>query len=123
MTLGRVGALMSVNFGGCITGVVRSDSGNPIHSVCFAEDVDGLPPGWVGFNEESTYYEGRQATSITPRRKAWSARGSVGLLGLAVYYPSRVITAALIRGDGYCPNGWGSRVNRASITGWKPSVL
>jgi len=57
MTLGRVGALISVNFGGCINGLVRTDSGNPIHSVCFPEDADGLPPGWEGFNEESTYYD------------------------------------------------------------------
>ena len=55
MTIGRTGALMSINFGGCITGVVRTDSGNPIHSVCFAEDVDGLPGTWEGFNEESNY--------------------------------------------------------------------
>jgi hypothetical protein len=55
MTIGRTGALMSINFGGCITGVVRTDSGNPIHSVCFAEDVDGLPGTWEGFNEESSY--------------------------------------------------------------------
>ena len=57
MTLGRVGAIMTVNFGGCITGLVRSDNGNPIHSVCFAEDLDGLPSGWVGLNQESVHYD------------------------------------------------------------------
>jgi hypothetical protein len=36
--------------------LVRTDSGNPIHSVMFAEDLDALPPGWVGYNEEATYY-------------------------------------------------------------------
>jgi hypothetical protein len=55
MTLGRVGSLLSVNIGGCITGVVRTDSGNPIHSVCFAEDADGLPVGWEGLNEDLGY--------------------------------------------------------------------
>jgi hypothetical protein len=55
MTLGRVSALMWVNFGGQTPGVGRSDSGNPIHSLCFAEDIEGNPPGWVGFNEECTY--------------------------------------------------------------------
>jgi hypothetical protein len=55
MTLGRVGALITVNFGGCITGQVRTDSGNPLHSTCFAEDLEGLPLGWVGFNEEEGY--------------------------------------------------------------------
>jgi hypothetical protein len=54
MTLGRVGALIHVNFGGCITGAVRSDSGNPLHSICFAEDLEGLPETWVGWNEEAT---------------------------------------------------------------------
>jgi hypothetical protein len=57
VTLGRVGALMTVNFGGCITGLVRTDSGNPIHSVMFAEDTEGNPPGWVGYNEECTHYD------------------------------------------------------------------
>jgi hypothetical protein len=55
MTLGRVGALITISFGGCITGAVRSDSGNPIHSVCFPEDLEGLPPGWVGYNQEEGY--------------------------------------------------------------------
>lgn len=55
MTIGRVGALMTVNFGQCITGVSRTDAGNFIHSVAFAEDVDGLPTGWEGFNEDFGY--------------------------------------------------------------------
>jgi hypothetical protein len=54
MTLGRFATLMYVNFGGQV-GPNRSDSGNPVNSLCFAEDLDALPPGWVGFNQESTY--------------------------------------------------------------------
>ena len=34
---------------------VRSDSGNPINGLCFAEDWDGLPVGWEGYNEEAGY--------------------------------------------------------------------
>jgi len=64
MTLGRVGALMTVNFGGCITGIVRSDNGNPIHSVTFAEDLDGLPKGWVGMNQESVYYDSVKKANV-----------------------------------------------------------
>jgi hypothetical protein len=64
MTLGRVGALMTVNFGGCIMGLVRTDSGNLVHSVCFAEDLDGLPPGWIGLNEESTYYDATAKANV-----------------------------------------------------------
>ena len=55
MTLGRVAALMWVNFGGQTPGVGRSDSGSPIHSLCFAEDIEANPSGWVGYNEECTY--------------------------------------------------------------------
>jgi len=77
MTLGRVGCLMTVNFGGCITGAVRSDSGNPVHSVCFPEDADGLPQGWVGLNEESTYYD-----STAKKNVNYTAKDSViGKLG------------------------------------------
>jgi hypothetical protein len=55
-TLGRFSALISIA-GGCVTGIVRTDVGNAIHDLVFAEDIDGLPKGWEGFNEESTYYD------------------------------------------------------------------
>ena len=77
MTLGRVGSLMTVNFGGCITGLVRTDSGNPVHSVCFPEDVDGLPPGWEGLNEESTYYDSTKKATVN-YTKTQSVIGKVG---------------------------------------------
>ncbi len=57
VTLGHFSALISINAGGCITGLVRSDVGNAIHDLVFAEDMDGLPTGWEGFNEESSYYD------------------------------------------------------------------
>jgi hypothetical protein len=57
MTLGRVAALISITAGSCTTGSVRTDAGNPVHSICFAEDLDGLPSGWIGYNQESTYYD------------------------------------------------------------------
>jgi len=55
MCLGRAASLMTINLGRCTCGVLRSDSGNPMHSICIAEDLKGLPGDWVGFNEESTY--------------------------------------------------------------------
>ena len=55
MSIGRTGAFMTVNFGGCITGLVRTDAGNLNKELCFAEDIDGLPPGWRSLAEESTY--------------------------------------------------------------------
>jgi len=64
MTLGRVGALISINAGNCRPGAYRSDSGNPMHSICFAEDVDSLPPGWEGLNEESSHREQTGEASV-----------------------------------------------------------
>jgi hypothetical protein len=55
MTLGRVGSLMTVNFGNCITGVSMSLRGGTINSLAFAEDDDGLPPGWETLREEAGY--------------------------------------------------------------------
>jgi hypothetical protein len=74
-TLGRFAALISINAGGAITGLVRTDSGNPIHSLCFAEDIDGLPPGWRGLNEESTYIKDGENVNYT---KDESVVGRVG---------------------------------------------
>lgn len=55
MCLGRAASLMTINIARCTCGQLRSDSGNPMHSICIAEDLEGLPGNWVGFNEESTY--------------------------------------------------------------------
>jgi len=76
-TLGRVGSLMTVNFGSCITGTSRTDSGNPIHSVCFPEDSDGLPPGWIGLNEESTHYDVTAKANVN-YKKTESVIGKLG---------------------------------------------
>ena len=56
-SLGRVGDLISINFGECRYGAARSCGGNPTHSLCFAEDLQNLPPGWEGFNEDRGYGE------------------------------------------------------------------
>jgi hypothetical protein len=92
MSLGRVGALMSINFGGCITGLVRTDSGNLIHSTCFPEDLDGLPPGWVGFNEEATYSMEGETVNYTKDESVIAKIGgqsfSTGLLSFPGYYRS-----------------------------------
>jgi hypothetical protein len=52
MTIGRVAALQTVCFGGCIVGVTRTDSGSPLSNTTFAEDEDHLPPGWETLGEE-----------------------------------------------------------------------
>lgn len=55
MTIGRTYELMALNLGGAVSGVNRMNSiGTPLNraGTCFAENVDGLPPGWKGMNEE-----------------------------------------------------------------------
>jgi hypothetical protein len=55
MTLQRSANLITVNFGACITGVTRTDSGNPFRNWTFAEDTEALPPGWETLGEELGY--------------------------------------------------------------------
>jgi len=57
-TIGRTYQLIARNLGGAIPGVNRMTSiGSPINTggTCFAENVDALPPGWKGLNEESGF--------------------------------------------------------------------
>ncbi len=57
-TIGRAYDLMAINLGGAVPGVSRMASqGTPFNTggTCFAENVDGLPPGWEGLNEEFGY--------------------------------------------------------------------
>ena len=54
-TIGRAYQLMAINLGGAVPGVNRMSSiGNPLNNggLCFAENGEGLPPGWKGLNEE-----------------------------------------------------------------------
>jgi len=95
-TLGRVGAIMTANFGGCITGAVRTDSGNPIHNVCFAEDLDAsvFSEGWVGFNQESTHTDPATGKAVNYTAKdSVLAKGAgwgmvTGLFSYPGYYRS-----------------------------------
>jgi len=53
--IGRAYQLMTVNLGGAIPGVNRMGClGSPLNNggTCFAENMDALPPGWKGLNEE-----------------------------------------------------------------------
>jgi hypothetical protein len=55
MPIGRAYQLMAKNLGGATPGVNRMNAiGSPINSggCCFAENAEGLPPGWKGINEE-----------------------------------------------------------------------
>ncbi len=53
--IGRSYQIMAVNLSGAVTGVNRMGChGNPLNNggTCYGENVDGLPPGWKGLNEE-----------------------------------------------------------------------
>jgi hypothetical protein len=55
MPIGRAYQLLGINLGGAIPGVTRMNAiGNPFNTggTCFAENAEGLPPGWKGLNEE-----------------------------------------------------------------------
>jgi len=55
MPIGRAYQLMAINLGGAVPGINRMNSiGSPFNSggTCFAENAEGLPPGWKGLNEE-----------------------------------------------------------------------
>ena len=56
-TIGRAYELMARNLGGAIPGVNRMTSiGSPLEgSRCASENLDGLPPGWKGMNEETGF--------------------------------------------------------------------
>ena len=53
--IGRAYQLMAINLGGAVPGVNRMGChGSPLNNggTCYAENADGLPPGWEGLNEE-----------------------------------------------------------------------
>ncbi len=54
VSLAKAARLMTINFGGCVPGIVRTDAGNPL-SVVVAEDREGLPPGWETVAEDFGY--------------------------------------------------------------------
>jgi hypothetical protein len=100
MSLARAATLMTITLGGCITGQVRTDSGGPIR-VALAEDVEGLPAGWKGYNEESGV------------PKTYSVVGKVGTpmfwMGVGQYAPSSF--------RGLIGEGYGGMARRLGIEG------
>jgi len=71
MPIGRAYQLMAINLGGAVPGINRMTSGTPLNSggTCFAENADGLPPGWKGLNEEYGYKQDESVVMCmnTPR--------------------------------------------------------
>jgi hypothetical protein len=53
--IGRAYQMMAINLGGAVPGVNRMGChGSPMNNggMCYAENAEGLPPGWKGLNEE-----------------------------------------------------------------------
>ena len=66
-TIGRAYQLMARNLGGATTGINRMNSiGSPLNTggTCFAENADGLPPGWKGLNEESGFKKNQSVIMV-----------------------------------------------------------
>lgn len=65
--IGRAYQLMTINLGGAIPGVNRMGClGNPMNNggTCYAENADGLPPGWKGLNEEFGFKKDESVVAI-----------------------------------------------------------
>jgi hypothetical protein len=90
MAIGRVGCLMTIDFGGCIFGAVRTDGGNPLHSIAFAEDDEGLPPGWETLREDRGGYKLTESAIGGMGSQSWDASWAImpssfrGLIGEGV---------------------------------------
>jgi hypothetical protein len=53
--IGRSYQMMAINLSGAVPGVNRMGChGSPLNNggICYGENADGLPPGWMGLNEE-----------------------------------------------------------------------
>ena len=96
MTIVRAAQLMTVNFGGCIVGVARTDFGSTIN-MAFAEDVDGMPPGWEGFNEEGGY---KNTESVLGKTSSGNMMTSWGFLPSAFRAFAAEGTGGVARGQG-----------------------
>lgn len=126
MTIARTAALCTICIGGCITGSVRTDSGSP-NLFAFAEDDEGLPPGWEGYNKESGYkktesvlgkaspghYSGNEKWGFQPSSFRGLNEGSggfaraLGVEGKPGYYNFLEYVAPLVIGMGV--GGYGGR--------------
>jgi len=57
MTIGRSFQLCLINLGGCMAGSTDISLGHPLNrtELCYAEDYEALPTGWVGMSEDCGY--------------------------------------------------------------------
>ena len=73
-TLGRVGSLMWRNLGGyeeTITTITTLGNAVTNGGLMFAEYAEGLPPGWLGLNEELGFKKDESVLMTLPMMGAW----------------------------------------------------
>jgi hypothetical protein len=64
-TIGRLNVILLANVAGAIQGVNRLDFGSPWNrGSAFAEDMEMLPPGWLGLQEEAGYKKTDSALAV-----------------------------------------------------------
>jgi hypothetical protein len=109
MTIGRTAAMMTINFGQCIVGISRTDSGNPANGHAFAEDLDSLPGSWIGYNEESTYVGSDNKTVNYKKTESVLGKGSMTMMDVQQYAPSSF--------RGLIASGTGGMAKRMGVEG------
>ena len=67
MTIGRAFQLMVVNLGGALAGSTNTNIGHLFNraDLCYAEDNEALPTGWVGMNEDVGFAKTESAIALT----------------------------------------------------------
>ena len=95
---------MTVNFGQCIQGISRTDSGNPINGLCFAEDAEALPTGWEGLNEDLGFKKTDSILGKTP-----AAGVATNSVNVQQYAPSSF--------RGLIGEGYGGMARRIGVEG------
>ena len=69
-SIGRAAELMWINLGGNIPKVTSCGiMGNPLFN-CFPENIDALPPGWKGVNEEYDFQKDESVIYVLGMRGA-----------------------------------------------------
>lgn len=67
MTIGRAYELMLLNLGGAIPGSTNTNIGSIMNrgDLCYAEDTEALPAGWVGMNQDAGFAATETAIMLT----------------------------------------------------------
>ncbi len=110
-SIGRSLQLMITNFGGAVQGINRTDYGSPFNmgGTCIAEDDEALPAGWLGLNEESTYYKDGNAVNYTKNDSIITLSWCEGSILATQFAPSSF--------RGLISEGYGGMARRLGVEG------